>query len=223
MNYVKEIFAHYDRHCIRVYQAYCPSIAKEAIALQTFGKNFNINRMTWIKPSFLWMMYRSHWGTKKDQECILALDIYQSKFNELLQKAVLTSPDSTSCTGLQWEKAFHETTVYCQWDPDRNVNGGAIHRAAIQIGLKGSTLRDFLDTGIHHIEDFTPLVRKWNDQRKNGKLNLKNLPEEKIYPIKDKTIRNKLTMNPSLETKVSVGSQQAEHQEKSSENIASQG
>ncbi|MDI8083747.1 DUF4291 domain-containing protein [Salmonella enterica subsp. enterica serovar Kentucky] len=20
--------------------------------------------MTWIKPSFLWMMYRSHWGTK---------------------------------------------------------------------------------------------------------------------------------------------------------------
>ena len=118
VEYVKEIFAQYDRQCIRVYQAYNPLIAKEAVLLQTFGKNFNVNRMTWIKPSFLWMMYRSNWGTKKNQECILAIDIYQSYFNKLLEKAVLTSPDSASYTGTQWEKAFDETTVYCQWDPD---------------------------------------------------------------------------------------------------------
>lgn len=194
MEYVKEVFAQYDRQCIRVYQAYNPTIAKEAIALQTFGENFNINRMTWIKPSFLWMMYRSNWGTKKNQECILALDIYQTKFNELLKKAVLTSPDSANYTGSQWEKAFDETTVYCQWDPDRNINGNAINRAAIQIGLKGSTLRDFLDTSICKIEDLTPLVRKLNQQRKNGKLSDKQLPTEKIYPVKDKTIRIQLNM-----------------------------
>lgn len=194
MEYIKEVFAQYDRQCLRVYQAYNPTIAKEAIALQRFGENFNLNRMTWIKPSFLWMMYRSNWGTKKNQECILALDIYQEKFEELLQKAVLTSPDSSDYTGSQWEKAFQETTVYCQWDPDRNINGNAIHRAAIQIGLKGSTLRDFLDMGIYQIEDMTPLVKKWNEQRKNGKLNSKNLPIEKIYPIKDKKIRNRLNM-----------------------------
>ena len=194
MEYIKEVFAQYDRQCLRVYQAYNPTIAKEAIALQRFGENFNLNRMTWIKPSFLWMMYRSNWGTKKNQECILALDIYQEKFEELLQKAVLTSPDSSDYTGSQWEKAFQETTVYCQWDPDRNINGNAIHRAAIQIGLKGSTLRDFLDTGIYQIEDMTPLVKKWNKKRKNGKLNSKNLPIEKIYPIKDKKIRNRLNM-----------------------------
>ena len=164
MEYVKEIFAQYDRQCIRVYQAYNPAIAKEAVSLQTFGKNFNVNRMTWIKPSFLWLMYRSNWGTKKNQECILAIDVYQSKFNEILQKAVLTSPDSKSYTGIQWEKAFDETTVYCQWDPDRNINGNAINRAAIQIGLKGNTLREFLDTGICRIEDLTPLVKKWNKQ-----------------------------------------------------------
>lgn len=194
MEYVKEIFAQYDRQYIRVYQAYNSTIAKEAIALQTFGENFNINRMTWIKPSFLWLMYRSNWGTKKNQECILALDLYRSKFNEILQKAVLTSPDSTSYTGVQWEKAFDETTVYCQWDPDRNINGNMIHRAAIQIGLKGSTLRGFLDETIFRIEDLTPLVRKWNEQRKNGKLNSKNLPVEKLYPIKDKELRNRLNM-----------------------------
>ena len=133
-------------------------------------------------------------GTKKNQECILAIDIYQSKFNEILQKAVLTSPDSIIYTGAQWEKAFDETTVYCQWDPDRNINGNAINRAAIQIGLKGNILRDFLDVGIYRIEDLTPFVRKWNEQRKNGKLSSKNLPVEKLYPIKDKTIRNRLNM-----------------------------
>ena len=194
MEYIKEIFAQYDKQCIRVYQAHSTIIAKEAIALQTFGKNFNINRMTWIKPSFLWLMYRSNWGTKKNQECILAIDIYQSKFNEILQKAVLTSPDSIIYTGAHWEKALDETTVYCQWDPDRNINGNAINRAAIQIGLKGNILRDFLDVGIYRIEDLTPFVRKWNEQRKNGKLSSKNLPVEKLYPIKDKTIRNRLNM-----------------------------
>lgn len=194
MEYVKEVFAQYDRQCIRVYQAYNPVIAKEAARLQTFGENFNVNRMTWIKPSFLWLMYRSNWGTKKNQECILALDIYQAKFNELLEKAVLTSPDSKSYTGIQWEKAFDEATVYCQWDPDRNINGNAINRAAIQIGLKGNTLRDFLDKSIYQIEDCTPLVRKWNEQRKKGKLNPKNLPAEKIYPVKDKKVRNRLNM-----------------------------
>ena len=68
------------------------------------------------------------------------------------------------------------------------------NRAAIQIGLKRNTLREFLDTGICRIEDLTPLVKKWNEQRKNGKLNSKNLPVERIYPVKDKTIRNRLNM-----------------------------
>ena len=194
MEYVKEVFAHYDRQCIRVYQAYNPEIAKEAAALQTFGEHFNRNRMTWIKPSFLWMLYRSGWGTKKNQECILALDIYQSTFEKLLELAVLTSPDSDGCTGAQWERAFHETTVYCQWDPDRTINGTPMNRAAIQIGLKGSTLSDVLESGICRIEDLTPLVRKWNEQRKKGTLNAKQLPVEKQYPVKDQAVRKRLNM-----------------------------
>lgn len=194
MGYTKEVFARYDRQCIRVYQAYNADIAREAVALQTFGKNFNLDRMTWIKPSFLWLMYRSSWGTKKNQECILALDIYLAEFDALLEKAVLTSPDSASYTGAQWEKAFAGTTVYCQWDPDRNINGNAIDRAAIQIGIKGDALRTILDKGICRIEDLTPLVRKWNGQRKNGKLSAKDLPSEKLYPVTDKAVRKRLTM-----------------------------
>lgn len=198
MEYVREIFAHYDRQCIRVYQAYHPLIAKEAIALQTFGAHFHTNRMTWIKPSFLWMMHRSNWGTKKNQECILAIDLYRSQFEQILKKAVLTSPDSIGCTGAEWEKAFEETTVYCQWDPDRNLNGNPIPRAAIQIGLKGSALRDFLETSIFRIQDLTPMVRKWNEQRKHGTLKAKELPTEKLYPITDPAIRKNLNMKQSL-------------------------
>ncbi len=70
MEYIKEVFAQYDRRCLRVYQAYNPVIAKEAVALQTFGENFNVNRMTWIKPSFLWLMYRSNWGMYTGFRCI---------------------------------------------------------------------------------------------------------------------------------------------------------
>lgn len=194
MGYAKEVFAQYDKQCIRVYQAYNAMIAKEAVALQNFGNNFNLDRMTWIKPSFLWLMYRSNWGTKKNQEYILALDIYLTEFNSLLQKAVLTSPDSVSYTDAQWERAFAETTVYCQWDPDRNMNGNVIDRAAIQLGIKGNSLREFLQAGICRIEDLTPLVRKWNGQRKNGKLSARDLPSEKLYPVMDKEVRKRLAM-----------------------------
>lgn len=58
----KEIRAVYDDNTIRVYQAYCREIAEEAVMLGTFGKRFKMERMTWIKPSFLWMMYRCGWG-----------------------------------------------------------------------------------------------------------------------------------------------------------------
>nr|WP_312429674.1 DUF4291 family protein [Lacrimispora sp.] len=59
-----KIYALYDNDTIRVYQAYNDIIANEAIKSGTFGASFNMDRMTWIKPSFLWMMYRSGWATK---------------------------------------------------------------------------------------------------------------------------------------------------------------
>jgi len=194
MQYVKEIFARYDQQCIRVYQAYNPAIAKAAVSLQTFGAHFSYNRMTWIKPSFLWLMYRSNWGTKKNQENILAIDVYQSKFNEILEKTVLTSPDALGSTGAQWKKDFDETTVYCQWDTDRSMNGNALPRAAIQLGLKGDTLRDFVQTGICRITDLTPSVRKWNEQRKRGRLHAKELPVERLYLVRDPATRKRLGM-----------------------------
>ncbi|AMD95606.1 hypothetical protein AXF11_08495 [Leptotrichia sp. oral taxon 847] len=54
----RNIYAVFDDKTIRVYQAYNNEIADEALKLGRFGSKFSLNRMTWIKPSFLWMMYR---------------------------------------------------------------------------------------------------------------------------------------------------------------------
>lgn len=194
MEYVKEVFASYNRKYIRIYQAYNSAIAEEAVQLQHFGDNFNVNRMTWIKPSFLWLMYRSNWGTKKNQECILAIDIHREVFDRLLEKAVLTSPDSMMFDGSEWEKNFKNTDVYCQWDSDRSLGGNPLNRAAVQIGIKGEALSDFLDNGIYKIEDLTSTVRKWNERRKKRQLSITELPSEKIYPVTDRKIRNRLDM-----------------------------
>ncbi len=187
----KEIYAYYNREHIRVYQAYNKQIAEQAVSLQTFGNNFSLNRMTWIKPSFLWLMYRSNWGTKKNQEYILALDIYREAFDSLLERAVLTSPENNSDS---WEKDFKETTVYCQWDNDRSISGKALNRYAIQIGIKSDILKDFISSGIYKITDLTPFVKKWNEQRKSGKTDLKNFPAEKIYPVNNQDILKRLDM-----------------------------
>ena len=54
----RNIYAVFDDKTIRVYQAYNNEIADEALKLEKFGSKFSLTRMTWIKPSFLWMMYR---------------------------------------------------------------------------------------------------------------------------------------------------------------------
>ena len=59
-----EIRADFDRETIVVYQAYNKAIALPAIETGTFQSPFSFNRMTWIKPSFLWLMARSNWGAK---------------------------------------------------------------------------------------------------------------------------------------------------------------
>ena len=54
----RHILAQYDQESIIVYQAYRPAIGQFAAERQYFGGEFSLNRMSWIKPNFLWMMYR---------------------------------------------------------------------------------------------------------------------------------------------------------------------
>lgn len=86
----KEIRAVYTDQSIRVYQAFSDRIADEALQIGTFGISFKRDRMTWIKPSFLWMMYRCRWAEKKNQERVLAMDIKRDAFDYIVENAVLS-------------------------------------------------------------------------------------------------------------------------------------
>ena len=86
----RQIRARYDSETVRVYQAYRPEIADAAVAAGRFVPPFSLDRMTWIKPSFLWMMYRCGWATKPGQERVLAVDITREGFEWALSHSCLS-------------------------------------------------------------------------------------------------------------------------------------
>ena len=69
----RHILAQYDAESLMVYPAYRPEIGEFAARHGHFGGTFTYSRMSWIKTNFLWMMYRSGWGTKPGQEVTLAV------------------------------------------------------------------------------------------------------------------------------------------------------
>src|SRR5437762_1976411 len=79
----RHILAQYDDDSIIVYQAYRPSIGRYTIEHGYFGGGFSLSRMSWIKPNFLWMMYRCGWGTKEGQEIVLGLRIRREFFDAI--------------------------------------------------------------------------------------------------------------------------------------------
>src|SRR5688572_27216412 len=89
-----EIRANYNKDSIIIYQAYGKAIAQPALEKQKFIEPFSFNRMTWIKPSFLWLMHRSNWGRKANQEYILAIRVRRAGWEKALSLAVLTSPEA---------------------------------------------------------------------------------------------------------------------------------
>lgn len=178
----KQIRAIYDDKIIRVYQAYPEVIAKEAVAEGTFGQNFKMNRMTWIKPSFLWMMYRCGWATKEGQERVLAIDIKRSAFDYIVKNAVLSKYNpETDGTMEAWKQRIKNSTLRCQWDPERDIWGNPLDYRSIQLGLRGQAVTDYVTDWIVSIEDITEYVKELDCQRRAGVDITEKLPQEKIY------------------------------------------
>jgi hypothetical protein len=117
--------------------------------------------MTWIKPNFLWMMYRCGWATKQGQEHVLAVWLPRRVFEEeILARAVHSSYVAEAYGSRpEWELAVKTSDVRLQWDPDHGPRGNALERRAIQLGLRGAATRAFASEWVQRIEDVTPLVR----------------------------------------------------------------
>lgn len=181
---MKKINAFYNHSEIRVYQAYNSRIADEAVKLGTFGKLFKRERMTWIKPSFLWMMYRSGWAEKENQERILAVDISIDRFEEILKNAVLSSYDRNMNISFdEWKMKVKNSEVRCQFDPDRDIYGNPQQIRAIQLGLRGGAVDRYIKEWIVKITDITEKVKYLKKLRDEKNLTAENLPIEKEYYV----------------------------------------
>jgi hypothetical protein len=153
----RQVRAHHDAETLVVYQAYSPSIAEPALAAGTFVAPFRRERMTWIKPSFLWMMYRCGWATKPDQERVLAITITRAGFEWALEHACLADykPDLYG-THEAWLERKRTSPVRVQWDPERSLALDRLDHRAIQVGLGGESVDRYVDEWITGIEDATP-------------------------------------------------------------------
>ena len=192
----REIRAHYDRDTIVIYQAYSPRIADPAIAQQRFVSPFSFHRMTWIKPSFLWLMHRSNWGQKNNQQRTLAVHISRAGWDKALSLGVLTHPEPSIYPNPdQWNAQFQDAAVHIQWDTERSLRGASLNHFSIQVGISRHLIRELVDQWIVKIEDFSPTVAKMRDSLKSGneKHAKKLLPPERVYPV-DRAVAKRIHM-----------------------------
>jgi hypothetical protein len=138
--------------------------------------------MSWIKPKFLWMMYRSDWGRAKGQEVVLAIRLRRMLFDLLLQQAV---PSTFSADDFvdesQWKAAVERSDVRLQWDPDHLPTGEKCERRAIQLGLRGAALEAYgmrETVEITDMSDFVAEQRARAGHWQNGEL---QTPVERVY------------------------------------------
>ncbi|MBB5956333.1 hypothetical protein FHS29_002919 [Saccharothrix tamanrassetensis] len=168
----KEIRADYDDRHITVYQAYNAAIADAAVAAGTFVPPFRAGRMTWIKPSFRWMVYRCGWASKPDQERVLAVRMTREGFDRAVREAVPSS-----------EGVGRKPEVRVQWDPERDLHHRPLDHRSIQLGLAGTASERYVREWIVGITDITPLVREIHGHVRAGDLDAATalLPPERPY------------------------------------------
>lgn len=189
----RHILAQFDNDTIIVYQAYRPSIGRFAAENGYFGGDFKFSRMSWIKPNFLWMMYRCEWGQAEGQEMVLAVRLRRRFFDSLLAQAVPSSFDPQAFDSREaWQAAVAGSEVRLQWDPDHLPTGGKCERRAIQLGLRGAALEAYGKREIAEIIDMSAFVAEQRSnihEWRNGGL---VTPIEQVYVPPDSGVAQRL-------------------------------
>jgi hypothetical protein len=182
----REIRADFDRDTIVVYQAYSPAIADAALRANRFVAPFSFHRMTWIKPSFLWLMHRSRWAGKSGQERVLAVRITREGWEKALSSAVLTSFDGSLFRSPEdWDRQFRSASVHLQWDTERSLRGAPLPYFSIQVGLSRQVIGEYVEDWVTGLEDLTGRVRKMYGLIQSGQAEKarRYLPPERVYPV----------------------------------------
>src|SRR4051794_34109754 len=197
----KVIRGRFDEKSITVYQAYNTVIAKSAVEAQTFvSPPFKKERMTWIKPSFLWMMYRSGWASKENQEHVLAIKIKREGFEWALQNSCLSHFDKSVHSNYDdWKRKLQTSPVRIQWDPEKDIFLQPVPYRSIQIGLSGIAVEKYIEEWIVEVDDITEQCKHIYQFIKDGKINQAKdlLPVENVYPISN-DIKEKISYSKSI-------------------------
>lgn len=190
------IMAQYDEDKIIVYQSYRKEIGAFAVENQYFGGGFSLERMTWIKPNFLWMMYRNGWGNKEGQEHVLAIHLKMSAFKRYLENAVYsTYNDKLGISREEWQDQVKESSVRLQWDPDHDPFGNKLERRAIQIGLRNEFTCSFAQEDILLIENISDFVKEQYQFVLKDDLDNLIIPEEKPLLFDQESLNKKLRLD----------------------------
>jgi hypothetical protein len=193
----RHILAQFDNESVVVYQAYRPEIGHFAAEHGYFGGAFRLDRMSWVKPNFLWMMFRSGWGTKEGQEVILAVRLKRSAFDAILKEAVHSTFVPEVYAGHEeWKQAVTRSCVRLQWDPDHDPSGAKVERRAIQLGLRGDALARYARDWVVRIEDVSPFVAQQRPSAHPAAHDRLLLPRERVYPVEDAEVRGRLGVDP---------------------------
>ncbi|MFD3516628.1 DUF4291 domain-containing protein [Streptomyces sp. NPDC058657] len=156
----RQIRALHGPRTVTVYQAYRPEIGLPAARDGRFPAAWQRDRMTWIKPSFLWMMYRCGWAAKPGQEVVLAVEIRRDGFDWALRNAVLSHYDrKVHPDQATWKRQLKTSPVRVQWDPERDVGLNPLPYRSLQLGLSGEATERYADEWIVGIRDVTPLAK----------------------------------------------------------------
>ncbi|KAI5466019.1 hypothetical protein BGZ63DRAFT_400445 [Mariannaea sp. PMI_226] len=165
----RQIRALYDSDTITVYQAYKSSIAEAAVKAQKLNASpdFKPGRMTWIKPSWAWMMYRAGYSYKDSRQSrILALKMKHEHFIRLLEAGVLSTHVQKNKEAESNEpnttvrSRSKSAEVRIQWDPERTPHLKVLPYRSIQIGIPGALSETWANEWIVGIEDVTETARE---------------------------------------------------------------
>jgi len=196
----RQVRALYDSKTITVYQAYNASIASAAVTNQKLDASpLFRRRMTWIKPSWAWMMYRAGYSYKDaNQSRILAIRMSRTGFLEVLRRAELTTHDKTTGDPKGNGKRDHgpgERKVKVQWDPERSFKMDKLGYRSIQIGIPANVVGEWIEKWIVGIEDVTDMARGLkkaiDEDTEIGDVELLSrglIPDEKEFEVPDDVI-----------------------------------
>jgi hypothetical protein len=185
------IRAAFTTDTVTVYQAYSPRIGLPAARDGRFPAEWKRDRMTWIKPSFRWMMYRCGWGTKEGQETVLAVEITRAGFEWALRNACLSSYErGLHADRASWQRELKRAPTRVQWDPERDLRLLPLPHRSLQLGLGGEAARRYADDWIVGITDVTPLAARIHERVREGELAAAErlLPVEAPYPAGDELL-----------------------------------